>query len=462
MEPAKTNGESHAASGGGFYHYLYRGQELLETGANTEARELFEDALALMPDHPEALAGLALSSFKLEDFRPASEAYVKLIELTPQQATLHVNLGIVQLKQGQLEAAEASFERASELGGDTPKIQNYLGLIYSKRGEYARALDAFRRSGSAKMAKQMETLLDRHRNSAQGEQAERDVEIMVNREVIEAQAAPAPSSSMPPVAAEALLAEPPPPPEPAAAPSAAEPDPDAERRRTLMKLGQRNAAAQPLSEALALPNLRTDAPRLRMPAENGDTFSLAGPGLLRARLDSKICAKVHGIAIVRGDLATAEPLYKKFKGRKTNVLFGEVSKPIHKLDGSGEVVWNSGRDFFHRLVLDGDKIFLNERVLFAFTSSLAWENGRITSGDLEGVHLVNFTGKGEVILRTEGPMTIIEVTGDTPLKVRADRLLGWRGRIAPRMEVAPESAAFAAGTPVLHMQGEGNLFVGAA
>ncbi len=478
--------------GGGFYHSLFTGQELLEKGSAREAREHFEDALALQPDHPEALAGLALAAFKQNDFEPASEAYSRLIQITPEQATLYVNLGIVNLKLGQLDEAEVNFEKALELGGDSPKVQNYLGLIYSKRGEYARALDAFRQSGSHRMAKQMDELLEKARNAggAVVSESEKDVEILVNAEVDAVQAthhsAPAGggngAASLPPVPAESLLSASMPPPAPTPVETVAEPapaeispetsvppDPDAERRRSIMKMGQRAAgisSAAPAAESFSLTQLKTDAPRLRMPATSPEPFTIVGGvgggGVLRARLDAKICAKIHGAALVRGDLTVSEPLHKKFKGRKTNVLFGETSRPIHRLEGTGEIVWNSGRDVFHRLTLEGDKIFLNERVLFAFTAALGWENGRITMGDLEGVHLVNFTGRGDIILRIEGPMTVVELSGDQPLKVRADRLLGWRGRIAPRMEVAGEGSIFPADTPVLHMQGEGNLFLGAA
>ncbi len=477
----------HEHSGGGFYHYLYTGQDLLEKGEVREAREHFADALALKPDNPEALAGMALAAFKLNDFQPASEAYSKLIEFTPDQSTLHVNLGIVYLKMNRLDDAEASLEQALANGGDSPKIQNYLGLIYSKRGEYARALDAFRQSGSHKMAQQMEDALAKARGtgeihvSATGAPPRKndDVEILVNAEVDAAQTTE--STAVPPAAAasqpetstgvnstDKMEFEDEDESSASAAPVPAEaPDPDAERRRNILKMGQRGPSAgithvPSASEGVALSQLRTDAPRLKLPAPGAEPFAIAGGGLLRARLDAKICAKTHGAALVRGEITVSEPLYKKFKGRRTNVLFGEPSRPIHRLEGAGEILWSSGRELFHRLTLEGDKIFLNERVLFAFTASLAWENGRITTGDLEGIHLVNFTGRGDVILRIEGPMTVVELSGDQTLKVRADRLLGWRGRIAPRMEIAADGGLFAAETPVLHMQGEGNLFLGSA
>lgn len=460
MEPATDTGETkerseHTSVSGGFYHCLFKGQELLEKGEVREAREAFADAIALKPDHPEALAGLALASFKLDDFQPSANAYSRLIEVTPGQATLHVNLGIVELKLGQLDSAEANFEKAIELGGDTAKVQNYLGLIYSRRGEYARALDAFRQSGSARMAKQMEEMLEKHRHPGQNAS---DVEVMVNNELKAAGVDSTPPVKSVPASAEIA-------PE---APDTAE-DADAERRRNILKLGQRGGNGSPTTATMqsgtpapASTYSRGENPRTQIPATGNSAFILTGPGLLTARLETRICAKLSGLAIVRGGISASEPLYKKFKGRKTNVLFGEASRPVHRLEGTGEAVWSSGREQFHRIVLDGDKIFLNERVLFAFTTSLGWENGRITTGDLEGVHLVNFTGRGEIVLRIEGPMTVVDIVGEQSLEVRADRLLGWKGRIAPRMQVVGEDGIFPSGTQLLQMQGEGSLFVGSA
>jgi len=131
---------------------LYR-SGLLRRGLSREeiARglELCEFVLAEFPDDADTLLnyGNALSISGGETGVAKSvEVFKTLLEMDPDSAAGHLNLGAVLLKSGDLEEAKQHLEEAARLGPDGAAAQNNLGLLHMKLGDYdaaeARLLNA--------------------------------------------------------------------------------------------------------------------------------------------------------------------------------------------------------------------------------------------------------------------------------------------------------------------------------
>ena len=73
----------------------------------------------------------------------------------------------------------------------------------------------------------------------------------------------------------------------------------------------------------------------------------------------------------------------------------------------------------------------------ASAASLAFENGRLATGEGEFVPVVQLRGDGAVLLEAMGEILTLDVQADRSLSVRREVVLGWFGRLVPRA-LAPE------------------------
>ena len=76
----------------------------------------------------------------------APEKFKRVTELAPDEPAGWANLGLVQLRNNQLEEAAQSLEKARALAPDNAEIQTLSGLIESKRGDSEAAIKYFRRA----------------------------------------------------------------------------------------------------------------------------------------------------------------------------------------------------------------------------------------------------------------------------------------------------------------------------
>src|SRR5690606_40887735 len=132
-----------AAEGDSFLELLNRGSNLLASGELAQAKEALEAAVELRPKDPKALSLLGLCCFKLEELDRAASIYTALAHDNPLDVTLHVNLGLVELKRGRPTAAIRALEVAVNLAPDHRRAHNYLGLAYYENGEIERAREVF-------------------------------------------------------------------------------------------------------------------------------------------------------------------------------------------------------------------------------------------------------------------------------------------------------------------------------
>ncbi|MFT3785253.1 MAG: tetratricopeptide repeat protein [Tepidisphaeraceae bacterium] len=107
----------------------------LALGKSFEARERFERASYAQASNVGAWQGAAKASIRLGDLRRAELAASKAVALAPTDAQTHLLLGLVRMKQRQLEPAMASFRRASELDPRDPVSLCMMGMLLEQGGE---------------------------------------------------------------------------------------------------------------------------------------------------------------------------------------------------------------------------------------------------------------------------------------------------------------------------------------
>ncbi len=109
-----------------------------------DAEKSFYKALAIQPNHEEALNGLAYIFATREEKLDIALKYAKkAIEINETKPEFHHTLGWVLFKSGELKSSIQAFKRALEL---RPKylIAKYdLGLAYYLTKDYSKALEAF-------------------------------------------------------------------------------------------------------------------------------------------------------------------------------------------------------------------------------------------------------------------------------------------------------------------------------
>lgn len=126
---------------------LFRiGRELAEAGRDKEADDQFRRVLAERPDHAGAMGFLGLNAFRRGEYEASGRWLEKALEITPYDALLHQNLGLVQRARGNHDSALACLERALELGPDLPMAHVHRGLTLMLLGRNAEAADCLARA----------------------------------------------------------------------------------------------------------------------------------------------------------------------------------------------------------------------------------------------------------------------------------------------------------------------------
>ena len=110
----------------------------LEESAPDEAREAYRRALELEPDHADAHVNLGRLLHEAGDPRSAAEQYRKAIELVPGHATALFDLGVALEDLRMPDEAVLAYRLAAE-AGCTDAHYN-LAHLYEDRGEPAAAL----------------------------------------------------------------------------------------------------------------------------------------------------------------------------------------------------------------------------------------------------------------------------------------------------------------------------------
>ena len=119
---------------------------LYKTAHWREALAACRKLLAVVPTQPAVLGLAGLLSLQLDDASEAVGFLALAVQLKPDAADLHYNLGNALRRLGRLDEAIATYRRAATYGPDLLPIRNNLGAALQSLGRHAEAADAFRQA----------------------------------------------------------------------------------------------------------------------------------------------------------------------------------------------------------------------------------------------------------------------------------------------------------------------------
>jgi len=108
------------------------------------AKALYERALQIAPDHPNALHHLGILHYQSGDHERAIELIGRALTMMPDHAAAHSNLGAAYLALGRIKDAEASFRRAIELNPEFAEAHSNLAAVLDDLGRRDDAFAAYR------------------------------------------------------------------------------------------------------------------------------------------------------------------------------------------------------------------------------------------------------------------------------------------------------------------------------
>jgi tetratricopeptide (TPR) repeat protein len=98
------------------------------------AREMFEKAVQLAPDHPSAYDGLGSTLWREGEWELAAEALEKAAALDPEQGALRFKLGMIYEELGRYEDAYKAFQALVGTYGDE-RIGEALARLQKRLGD---------------------------------------------------------------------------------------------------------------------------------------------------------------------------------------------------------------------------------------------------------------------------------------------------------------------------------------
>jgi Tetratricopeptide repeat len=475
---------------------VVRGSELLKAGKLEEAQKAFRAALLLDGDNPRVLALLGLAHFRGNQFEQSRAIYEDLVERAPTDASHRLNLGLVYLKLGDGAKAINSLEASRALDPSQGRAVSYLGLAYARAGRYAEAYRSFLLAGQNELASEIESnlttserdgihsQLQRSGLDVKARTSSRDLPVVArtaSKDVAapETTPAPPPTEQTPEPVNDTVTAKsdavPQPPSADSSAPRLSEslqfvlptrvgPPPPTDGRSALrvaldqvapshaaMVLPRTGAAGSP---PIPLSQLATDD--LVRPDDGEDRFEISGSGALVVRISGRMFTRLDGVHVTGGDL-TFEPALRRSRGHKTEEKFDHGGPQLHVVNGQGYLIAvPQDKQQFTAVMLDDDIFYLREDLVFAFESTLRWENGNVPG--LRGrLPVVQFRGDGAVALRSSRPLVRVKLPPSGILFVDAGRLAGWIGRVIPRAVVPPTGSPM--GDVCVECTGEGVVLV---
>ncbi len=115
-------------------------------GKHKKAAEFFERAVEINPDSAEAHYNLGVAYGNLGMFEKAVKAYKRAVDLDPGHEKAYCNLGIAYEGAGNYKEAIEVYEKAIGLNPDSADLYLNLGVTYGRSGMNIKAVDALRRA----------------------------------------------------------------------------------------------------------------------------------------------------------------------------------------------------------------------------------------------------------------------------------------------------------------------------
>jgi Tetratricopeptide repeat/Mitochondrial biogenesis AIM24 len=418
--------------------------EHLATAGTLVAGQRYEEAelevmraLERWPTDLRALNLLALVRFKVGRLDEARATYREIAERAPNDPAVRRNLGLLALKAERADEAVAELELAAQLAPEDKRSWSYLGYAYTRFGDAVAAAAAFRRAGQHAVADELE--------------AARPPTVLAEVSA-PPQPAAAPAQISPPRRPTPIFGAPrvgtigmgPGATVTASSPSHSSPSPSppvpslpplvSGAGSTVSVVSSWNDAfARRSAETRAVPMVSFVLSSLGLNPGNGVAAMVKAGAPIR--LSARDGAHVRADATLASvGVPPGERAVRRVRGRPSGELLGSPLRPFFRLTGDGEV-WVAGTsNRWAALTLDEDILYVREDRVLAFDGAVSWEAGRIPG---DGLRMLQFRGRGQVVLQLAGLPAAIRVSEESPGRVSRAALLGWVGRVVahrPRRE----------------------------
>jgi tetratricopeptide (TPR) repeat protein len=124
---------------------FFRALEDEDAGRLTEAQEKYEQVLAAVPDHVDALVNLGTILFLAGHEPDAACRYLQALTLNPDHAEANYNLANLMEGQGELDAAIIFYKKAIQVEPEFAEAHFNLAMVLEALGNERRARDHWRR-----------------------------------------------------------------------------------------------------------------------------------------------------------------------------------------------------------------------------------------------------------------------------------------------------------------------------
>jgi uncharacterized protein (AIM24 family) len=356
------------------------------------------------------------------------------------------------------------FETATDLQPDHKKAHNYLGLALAQAGEYGRARQHFLQAGSEVMA-------DKMARAIAGDRFAQPVRPSSPSLPVVPAARPAsggesqwgtqfgldegPSDGSPPSDAQddedmrfaedegpgALSGEASGDAQADSTPSerfttraSSEPRPEMSLEEATPELPTKIAAFRPGS---VVPVLAELTPAVVLAGASQDNPFRVGNGHFSAFVEGELLTRLEGLVAWSGALQF-QPEPKRIRGRVSEQSFGQGPGQLVRASGQGVLFLEapSARSFL-AVELGDEGVYVREECLFAFEEAVAFENGKVPSDEAPDLDLVYLSGRGRVVLSLSGTLRSVAVAQEVPVTVPLSHLVGWQGKVSPRVVSLP-------------------------
>lgn len=415
-----------------FLFHLAEAGDLLHAGQLEDAEPHLVEALRLSPKSDQARNMLGLLRFRLERFDEAESIFSELVTEYPDEPSLRLNRAMVLLKLSRWEQADADLQEVLKVAPEHKRALGFRGVVAEQLGQDLSALEFYEAAGDAARVERVRA----RTIPPPGAPA----------------SAPAPDAlTYPGVPLGQLETLPPDVPAPRGAleadvslPAVAV-APDGPTRVT-------KACPMQPAETQGLEAVRA---QFAMPAAP-DAPRTAGPGCALLPVEEVAYVKSSQLSGLYGDFEL-EPVFRRFRGRRTDTFFGSEDNPLVAAWGRGELLV-SAPEALRFVRLEQESFFVLEDAVAAFSTGLIWENGRLPSADGDDLNVVHLQGTGLLAVELPGQLLVHEVGPGRPVACRSDQLLGWSGELVPRRAPLPGLPAHVQRPSMVFFEGQGHVF----
>jgi tetratricopeptide (TPR) repeat protein len=127
--------------------------DLARKDEDQAAADIYQKAISLDPDFPDAHLRLAMSYQVLgkkdeaeEEYKKAADAYQKYVRRNQKDAKAHFNMGLAYNRLGKPEEAVKAFRQAVKLEPENSDSQYELGIAYGRTRLYQESVNALQKS----------------------------------------------------------------------------------------------------------------------------------------------------------------------------------------------------------------------------------------------------------------------------------------------------------------------------